>query len=61
MMIGWCENCEFVEVTEMCVFDDQRDLDTTIAHAEFHVAGRACCHYADCPLCGEDVDQWVAA
>ena len=55
--IGWCEDCGDVEVQPMCrVYDYGM---ATRGWARDWKPSARCCHYADCPRCGEDVDQWA--
>ena len=57
-MTGWCENCGDVEVEPMCV-TVHVDYDDTTLLLPWMSALPTCCHYADCPYCGADVDQWA--
>ena len=54
---GWCEDCGDVEVQPMCTLDLLAEpmpeaLTSPTSPTPY------CCHYADCPQCGNDVDQW---
>ena len=56
--IGWCEDCGDVEVEPMCETAHTSWKDTVPVQPWLNVLP-GCCHYADCPLCGADVDQWA--
>ena len=61
-MIGWCEDCGDVEVYLMCHDSgDSFDPQFSLPIWWWSEALPECCHYADCPLCGEDVDQWATS
>ena len=59
--IGWCEDCGDVEVEPMCL----AVVADRVIMPPIYVRPSSChdldvCHiYADCPHCGEDVDQWA--
>ena len=59
-MTGWCENCGAVEVKPMCVSSNSNRLNDTPV-PEHGSALPGCCPYAECPFCGDDVDQWAAS
>ena len=54
---GWCEDCGDVEVKPMCVSSN----DPTCTASAHRIPRVTCCPYADCPQCGNDVDQWAWA
>ena len=55
--VGWCENCGDVEVKVWCVASAEHFWIVPAQPAD-HAPAPRCCQYADCPICGEDVDQW---
>ena len=61
-MTGWCENCGDVEVQPMCLWSAGYVSVVPITDANHALSPHTrCCHYADCPFCGADVDQWATS
>ena len=62
-MIGWCENCGAVEVEPKDVHYLGLGLGFMLLPLPVKpdVSEKDCHVYADCPFCGDDVDQWATS